>query len=224
MRDAAQPRRVGLEERVALSRVAVLDGPAHEGLQHLQAAVAESAVVQVPEDHVALAEQAVAFHHLGKATGGERQHGLAAFEPALVEALAARAVHRAVGEHAVDPAFQDGGHGEPPERKLQDQQLAAQELVDFALDVVAEPLALGGLLLFAVVLQLVGEAPLGEVGRVGHGVEAHGVKVGELDGVACFLQHVQRGVEQGAIEGARLGVGVDDQGLHAGGLPRRHEG
>eukprot|EP00952_Eustigmatos_sp_NYUAD-ZCMA_P001398 6225-Eustigmatos_ZCMA.PRE.1 len=67
--DAPQPRRVGVQQSLAPGRVAVLDRPAHEGLQHLQAAVAEGAMVQVPEDHIALTEQAVAGHHFGEAAG-----------------------------------------------------------------------------------------------------------------------------------------------------------
>ncbi|MCY1540949.1 hypothetical protein D9M68_766170 [compost metagenome] len=69
-------------------------------------------------------------------------------------------------------------------------------------------------LLLAVVLQRVREAPFGEVVGTGDRIEAHRIEVGQHDLVPLLLQHLHRPVEQGAVEGLRFRMGVDDQYVH----------
>ncbi|MNT67881.1 hypothetical protein D3C72_2060550 [compost metagenome] len=64
------------------------------------------------------------------AAGGNDQHGTLAGEAALAIAVApafvrvlADAVGKTIGVDALDPAFQDGRHREPPQRELQDHRV-----------------------------------------------------------------------------------------------------
>src|SRR5690606_25922134 len=103
------------------------------------------------------------LHHVGKAASREGQHGLTTLETTLVKALATGSVDGAIHEDAINPTFHDRGHREPPKRKLQDQQIAGEQLVDLGLDVGRESVTLRGLLLFAVVLQCIGESTFKEI-------------------------------------------------------------
>ncbi|MCY1235554.1 hypothetical protein D9M72_481760 [compost metagenome] len=76
--------------------------------------------------------------------GGDDQHGALAGEHAFAVAVApafvrvlAHAVGKAVGVDALDPAFQDRRHREPPQRELQDHRIGPAQLVLLARDIVA---------------------------------------------------------------------------------------
>ena len=99
-------------------------------------------MVKVPKDDISITKQAARFHHFGKATGREREHCLTAFQSAIVKAHAATPVHDAVDEDPVNPAFHDRWNREPPKRKLEDEQVATQYLVNLDLDIMSEGVTL----------------------------------------------------------------------------------
>ncbi|MNR12572.1 hypothetical protein D3C85_1289360 [compost metagenome] len=181
--------------------------------QYLEARVGQRAMEQMPQIHVQMGQQAVGLDHAGQARGAGAHERAAPLHAAGVEAPAL-AVHHAIDEHAVEPALHDGRHREPPQRELQDQHVAREQLVDLRLDVRREGLVFVGMLLLTVVLQRIGEAPLAEVLGTGDRIEAHGIEIGHHDLVPLLLQHLYRAVQQAAVEGFGFRVGVDDQYVH----------
>jgi hypothetical protein len=55
--------------------------------------------------------------------------------------------------------------------------------------------------------------------RTFDGIEAVGVEVRQLDGMAGMLQGGNRDLLQCAVEGGRLGVAEDNEGMHGSGSP-----
>jgi hypothetical protein len=58
----------------------------------------------------------------------------------------ADAISESVGEHPVDPTLEDGRHGEPPQRELEDQGIGPQELLDLGSDILGQCVGLESLL------------------------------------------------------------------------------
>jgi len=123
-------------------------------------------------------------------------------------------VGEAVGINPIDPALEDGRHREPPERELQDQRIGPAQFVLFGGDVRALPAAgertariLRGV---EAALQVVIQA----VSGVNGGFPAHCVQIGQLHGVASGAQPLDSEILQGAVQGTRFGMGIDDQNIH----------
>ncbi|MCY1472133.1 hypothetical protein D9M68_53830 [compost metagenome] len=187
--------------------------PGHEGRQHLQADIGQGAAQQRAQ-HVLqrTVDGAIAEHVLAPAQGQAHQRLLAGQAALVVETLAA--VADPGYQHAVDPALEHGRHREPVEREVEDHEIRPEQLVQLGLDVRGDPPGLDALALLQRIDQVVRVGPLGKVGGRRHRVPVHRVEVGDLHLVALPLQRFHGQVAQGAGEGLRLGVGVDDQYVH----------
>ncbi len=85
--------------------------------------------------------------------GGDNQHGALAGQGAFAVAISptpvtvlADAIGKSVGKHPVYPAFEDRGHGEPPERELQDQNVGPAQFRDLNFDIVRQRVIFEGVL------------------------------------------------------------------------------
>lgn len=162
------------------------------------------------------------------ASGGDDQHGALARHRPLTVAVAPAAVAvfadtigEPAGIDAIHPALEDRGHGEPPERELENYRVGPAQLVLLGFHVIRQA-ALGE---FArgrgSHFQALVRWDVREVGVVNRRFPAHGVEVGYPDLMALCLQGAHRHVEQGAVEGMPFGMGEDDQDIHERVFPRK---
>src|SRR5882724_9114601 len=185
-----------------------------ERLDHGEADEIEHAVIDGEQDRVDRTVQSARGIDRRRAANGERAHRPLAGEDAAVVPLAAAVDAAARGEHAIDPALEDRGQPEPPERKLQDQRVAPEQLVHLRLEVRREAVVGGGMGLFGLLTVVAGVADGREVAAVRHRVEAHGVEIRQDDLVPGGRQRFRRRARQGAVEALRLGVGMNDEDAH----------
>ena len=184
------------------------------GRQHLEANVVERAV-DGPHQGGDVAAAAMSREGGRRGAGGHRtQHALAAQYPPIIAAAAA--VEAAIDEDAIEPALEHRGLRMPPQRELQDHQICPFETRDFALHIGGQARGFDCMALFikrGVKRRVV--APRGEkCSRAFHRVKALRVEVGHFYPVAKSLQGLDGNLSEGRIEGAGLGVAVDDQYLH----------
>ncbi len=133
--------------------------------------------------------------------------------PGLV--LAPRRVGEATAEHAIDPALEDRGHGEPPHRKLEQHEVGRLDLVLFGLHVGAVPVGGEGVLLLAREIEVVGVRALSlEIAGAERGVPAHAIQVADHNGVPHPFEFANGDVLECTVERCRLGVCKDDQDVH----------
>ena len=135
----------------------------------------------------------------GGGRGGEHQDLLDVGEVAL-QPGGRRVIGPGLLHDLVDKALDDGGHVAPPDRADEDNARGA----------------LDELLVMA--HQRVQRAALAEQGQLLGGVarvEAIGVEVDDVVGPVRLVQGGGGGLEHGVVEGAVVGVGVDDEGALA---------
>ena len=150
-----------------------------------------------------------------RSAGGHRKHGAFAFEHSvLVETVAA--VGAPHGKDPVHPAFQDRREAEPPEGKLPDHEIAPLGLAQFSLHIRREASDLGRVHLLDLLLEIPRVLHRREIAAVGHRIEFHRVEIRDLDGVPGGAHRLVRRSKHGPVETFRLGVGVDDEDVHAG--------
>lgn len=114
----------------------------------------------------------------------------------------------------VDPSLQDGRKAEPPERKLKQQEVGLEELLLFGHNLGGERAVTRGDGLLHRELEEVGIGKTREVVFAADWIESHRVEVGDLDRMPPLGQRRNREVFQGAVEGSRLGMGVNDECFH----------
>lgn len=194
-----------------------------ERRQYLEAGVMQDAVVdgeqQVVHRSVDTARGVVRL----PAAGGDYQHRPLALHPALAVAVApvavgmfADPVGEAAGIDAIDPTLEDRRHAEPPERELQDQRIGPAQLVLLTGDVDALPTVLEGAQGSCGRIEAFAGLALEAVAGIEHGLPAHRVEVRNLHRMAGRLEAGDREVLERTVEGARLGMGIDDEYVHGG--------
>ncbi len=183
--------------------------------QHVEAHIAQHAVIDGPQQmaHIAAPAAQVAIFRFGGRGGHDGR------APAPETALFVGAgviVGEAVGHHPVDPALHDSRHAEPPERELQNQEIAPQQL--FLLGHHVRRLGAGflGVALRRHVLETIRIGQGFEFPRPAHRVELVRVEIVDADLVTLLGECGGGNVDQGVIERFPVGFGVgkDDQYLH----------
>ena len=122
---------------------------------------------------------------LPRADRGDHQRALAGQAAlAVAQGTAVRVPHaegEALHEHAVEPALEDRGRPEPPQRELEHQGVGPVDLALLVADVLALLAAhVRALLLAPTVRRCPGRGDLGVVVGVEHRLPAHRVQVGDL--------------------------------------------
>ncbi len=124
-----------------------------------------------------------------------------------------QAVGVTLDEDPVEPALEDRGHLEPPQRELDDERVRPVELVLLGPDVGAQRAVAVGALRGGRDMEPFGGI-VGVVRGVDDGVPAHRVEVRDLDLVAGVQECAPAlGGEEGG-EGTGIGVGHDPENVH----------
>lgn len=159
---------------------------------------------------------------------GRRQQGAFAGEAPLAVPMRvagpAVAVGKAVGEHALDPALQDGRQAEPPERKLKDHGVRRRQLLLLGGDVGRLRAARIGVPRLGHEREPRGVAAIEKVVLVEGGLPAHRVQIRHDDAVAELAQVLDGDVFERAVERRPVGVSVYDENRLAHGDLRALEG
>jgi uncharacterized membrane protein HdeD (DUF308 family) len=221
--EPAQARGVGGEHRGPLVGRGPRRRPRDERLERLEAREPEDAVLDRTHHRVERRVQSEAVVHRLRSAGRHREERPLAAEGAALVPLAA-AVHAAHREDLVDPALQDRGQPEPPERELEDERVAALGLLDLAAQVGREAVVRAGVRLLDLLLEVRRVLHRPEVAAVADGIEAHGVEVRHDDVVAFRLQRGDGGGGERAVEALRLMVRVDDEDSHRRSVRRDRSG
>jgi len=125
-----------------------------------------------------------------------------------------RQVGGAACKYPIGPTLQDGRHAEPPDGKLQDQEVGTPNLVPRGYDIGSQRAGhVGHGLLRRDVEQIrVGALAL-EVVRANHGSDAHGVEVADQDIVSGAAQRLDGNGLHRRVERPGFGVGTEDQDI-----------
>ncbi len=134
---------VAVEHGGAVGIGAVGGAPGDERGQHAKAVEPEHAMLNRDEQYFHGWLEAIVLVHCFRAAGGHGDHRPLAHGKAAAVPLAA-AVDAARGQHAIYPAFEDGGHAKPPQRELKDEHIAPCEFDHLGFDVGRERVVLRG--------------------------------------------------------------------------------
>ncbi len=155
------------------------------------------------------------------AAGGDDQHGALARQRAFSEAVAptliamlADAIGETIGVHPIDPALEDRRHGVPPERKLQDQGVGPQQILDLSRDIFGQRVGLEGLFGGEDRYESRIRRLRRKIGTIDLGLPAVRIEVRHPDLVALGLEFLDGDVPQRAVERARFGMGEDEEDIH----------
>src|SRR5882762_1808826 len=112
-----------------------------EWLNYGEASEIKDAVIDGKESGGNRAIQAVFGVHRRTAANGDRAHGAFPCENSSIVPFAATVDAAAGGEDTIDPTFEYRGHAVPPQRKLENQDVAPKELLHLGLNVGRKPVA-----------------------------------------------------------------------------------
>jgi hypothetical protein len=129
-------------------------GIGDEWRQHIEPGKVQDAVVDGEENLVDVPVESIGLIHCFRPTGTYRYNGPFSFEGPIVVEFAAT-IDTSHHEDAIGPAFQDGWQTEPPQGKLQDQEITPFELFDFSLDIGAKTVILGSVNFFKLLFKIV---------------------------------------------------------------------
>ena len=155
---------------------------------------------------------AFAKHVFAPPQGDTDQRALARQPATVVEPFAA--IHFSGNQYAVEPAFENRGHGGPEEREGEHQQVAGQQFFQLGADVVGQRAGVNGVALFQRIDAVVGIGAAGKILGAGYGVEAHRVEVGNRHRVPLLAEDFYGGVFHCGAKRLRFRVSVDNQNVH----------
>jgi hypothetical protein len=120
------------------------------------------------------------------------------------------------GQDPVEPALQDRRQAEPPQRELNDHQVASFDLADLGVDFRRKATVFAGIRFLDLQLQIIRIFLSEKIVTVGHRIEAHAVQIANDDDVTGRFERPYGNVEQGAIKTLPLRVSKDDENIHVG--------
>ncbi len=183
----------------------------YERLDHGEAGEVKHSVIDRKEDRRDWTVQPVFPIHRRLAADGDRAHRPLPDEDAAVIPLAAAVDATPRSEDSIDPALEDHREPEPPEEKLQDQNIAPEQLVHLRLDVGRKPVMRGGMGLFSLLALIVRAVDGRKISAVRHWVEAQNIEVRYDELVPGGCQRFRGFARHSPAKAARLRVGMNDK-------------
>jgi hypothetical protein len=135
---------------------------------------------------------------------------------------AASGVQRSIGENPVHPAFENGRHAEPPKRKLQQNEVGPEKIVNLLSHIGRQCFPFGTEALLGLHVEPRWIFPLREMPGMFVCGKLLCIKIADPHRMALRQKHLGRRARQRAIEGLRLRMSQDDQHIHAVALYAGH--
>ena len=128
-----------------------------------------------PQRAIDVSEHAAGPSILVGASGQRQQRSLVCERTAFKRATAA--IGSSNRKRSINPAFQDRGYAEPPQRKLLDHQIAPLNLAYLGIERGGEPIVSRRVGFFALLAEIIGIANGGEVATVRNRIKVHGIEI-----------------------------------------------